>query len=174
MKNKLTLLLLPLLSLLTHCSSHTPSGSTSSKHPLPVLSSPSRAKAWGPATIEKKPHGYLSTYTNPANPKEILRIYGSKKLMPFFIYPPHIKGQKIVNGTPTNISQAQVWDKALLMNQSVKLYQATFASKTAAAEFHTLGTPLKDPSGINGNYRIEAEGTKNQVRTWLSELRFNP
>ncbi len=172
MKKILILLLLPFL---TQCASRSTSGSShrsASTTTLPILSNPARAQAWGAPSITKNADGYRYSYTNPANPKEKLRIFGSRAMMPFFVYPPNIKGTKLVNGVPTQTNEAQLWSKALLAGKTAKLYQSSFANADQAAEFRTLGLTLKDSSGASGQYRIEAEGTKNQVRTWLSELRF--
>ncbi len=169
MKKLFLLLLLPFL---TQCSSQSTSGSGSGAELPPILASPARAKAWGAPRTVKDSSGFISTYINPSNPKEMIRIFGTNKMLPFFVYPPNIKGTKIVNGVATQADEAQLWTKLPLVGKTAKLYQSSFPSASKAAEFRTLGMTLKDPSGNSGQYRIEAEGTKNQVRTWLSELRF--
>ena len=163
--------LLLLLPFLTQCSSSSSSASSSSA-PLPTLSSPARAKAWGAPKVEKTASGYLFAYVNPSNQKEQLRISGSREMMPFVVYPPNIKGTKMIDGVATQVKTPQMWNKALVQKTTVKWYQSSFPTAKRAAEFRTLGAFLKDNSGGSGHYRIEAEGTKDQMRNWLSELQF--
>lgn len=164
---KQRLLILLLLPLLAHCSS-----SSSNPTTLPILASPARAQAWGAPQVVKNTNGYTSTYLNPANPTEKIRIIGSSKMMPFLVYPPNIKGTKIVNGIATQATEPQLWSKALIQGTTVKMYQATFPTAEKAAEFRTLGATIKDQSGGIGHYRVEVEGRKKQATTWLTELRF--
>jgi len=173
MKKTWLLLASLLLFFLTQCSSPPPTDQPLSTEALPILTNPARAKIWGPPSISQNANGYTSTYINPSNPKEKLRIIGSHKGMPFFVYPPNIKGLKTVNGIDTPSNEAQVWKKALVKGKTVKWYQSRFANSQQAAEYRTLATELNDQSGGKGQYRIEVEGTKNQMRTWLSELRFD-
>ncbi len=170
MKKILSLLLLPLLPLVTQCSSS--GGTTSSASSLPTLSSPARAKAWGAPETLKNANGYRTTYTNPANSKEKVSIIGSSKLMPFFVYPPRIKGTTVVNGAATSAGQPQLWNKSLIQGTTVKWYQVSFPSGDNGAKFTTLGIELKGQDGRNGQFKIEIEGSKNQVPSRLAELRF--
>lgn len=157
-----------LLPFLTQCS---PSPSTTSGA-LPILSSPGRAQAWGkPQSVQTK-DGYYTTYINPSNRKERIRIIASRQMMPFFVYPPNITGTQIINGVPTKADIPQSWKTASINGTKVKWYQSSFPSSQRAAIFRTLGVELKDSSGARGQFRIQAEGTKNQVQTWLSELRL--
>lgn len=168
MKNICFLLLLPFLA---HCSSSSPnSGSNSSK--LPILSSPARAKAWGAPRIAQAASEFQYTYINPANKNERVSIFGSRQMMPFFVYPPNIKGTKIVNGVATQADEPQLWSTSLVNGTSVRWYQSAFPTAQGIAKFRTLGVELKDQSGGRGNYRIEATGTKAQMQTWLTELQF--
>jgi len=168
---KISLFIISLvLPFLAQCSS---SSTPASSDPLPILSSPARAQIWGPPSLAQTANGYTATYINPSNPTEKLRIIGSHKTMPFFIYPPNIKGTKTINGVDPPANEAQIWQKVLVKGKTVKLYQATFANSQQAAEFHTLGTQLNDQSGGKGQYRFEIQGSKKQVQTWLSELRFD-
>ena len=150
-----------LLPFLAQCSS----SNSTSKH-LPSLSSPARAQAWGQSLVLLTRDGYQKTYINPSNPKEILRIIASRQIMPFFAYPPNIKGIETRANTP------QVWQSSSVNGTSINWYQSTYSSSNRASVFRTLGAELKDRSGGRGQFRIEAEGTKNQMRTWLSELRI--
>lgn len=160
--------LLFLLPLLANCSSP----QSSSSGPLPVLSSPGRAAAWGkPQTVPTK-DGYHTTYINPSNRKERIRIIASREMMPFLVYPPNITGTQIVNGVPTKANVPQTWNTASINGTKIKWYQSSFPSSQRAAIFRSLGTELKDSSGNRGQFRIQAEGTKNQVQTWLGELRL--
>lgn len=153
--------------LLSHCASG-PSADT----PLPVLSSPSRAQAWGPPKTTSTKGGYRLTYTNPSNSKERLVIEGSPKPFYHLFYPPNLTGTRTVNGIAVEVNQAQMWQQSLVLNQPVKWYQRTLPSEDYGAIFRSLGAPLKTPSGSAGFYRVEVEGTKNQMQRWLSELRF--
>jgi hypothetical protein len=164
MKKICFLLLIPFL---THCSS---TGSSSGK--LPILSSPARAQAWGAPKVSQTGNSYEATYVNPANSKERLTVTGSSQMMPFFVYPPNIKGTKIVNGIATQVREPQLWTKALVNGKPARWYQSSFPTAQEAAKFRTMGVHLKDQSGGSGTYRIEATGTKNQMRTWLTELRL--
>lgn len=167
--NTRMIILLPLLGLLAHCSSNS---SGAGAETLPVLSSPARAKAWGsPQTVPTK-DGYKMTYTNPVNGKEKVTITGSSELMFFLYYPPNLKGTRMVDGKATTVDEAQLWKKALVAGQTVKWYHAYLPSAHNGNIFRTLGTELKDSSGRTGQYRVEVEGTKNQMQSWLSELRF--
>jgi len=167
------IILLPLLAFLTHCSTNNPnSGSGTST--LPVLSSPARAKAWGAPQIVPTKDGYKMTYTNPANDKERVTITGSRELMFFLYYPPNLKGTRMVEGTATKVDEAQLWKTALIAGQKVKWYHAHLPSANYGNIFRTLGAELKDGAGNAGHYRIEVEGTKNQMQSWLSELEFDP
>ena len=163
--------LLSFLCLLTHCSS-TPPDSSIGLSTLPILSSPARANAWGPPEKTKAKNGYSLLYTNPANNKEKLTITGSSELMFFLLYPPHLRGTRIIDGNTFQVDEAQLWKKARVANQTVKWYHAHLPSTHYGGIFRTLGTELKNGSGKIGQYRIEVEGTKNQMQTWLSELRF--
>lgn len=163
--------LVSFLCLLTHCSS-TPPGSSLGPSTLPILSNPTRANAWGAPKKTKTSDGYILLYINPANNKEKLTITGSSELMFFLLYPPHLRGTLIINGKTAQIDEAQLWKKALVAEQTVKWYHAHLPSTHYGSIFRTLGTGLKDSSGKIGQYRIEVEGTKNQMRNWLSELRF--
>ena len=169
--NSLVIPLLSFLCLLTHCSSTPPDSSLGPSTP-PILSSPARANAWGPPERTKAKNGYSLLYTNPANSKEKLTITGSSELMFFLLYPPHLRGTRIVNGNTVQINEAQLWKKALVAEQTVKWYHAHLPSTHYGSIFRTLGTELKDGSGKIGQYRMEIEGTKNQMRNWLSELQF--
>lgn len=160
------LLLLPLLGLLTQCSS------PDSAKPLTVLSSPARAKDWGPPQTVQGNGSYTKTYTNPINGKEKVTITGSREPMYFLYYPPNLIGTITQNGVTTQVNEPQVWMKSLVENQTVKWYQSTLPSDTKGSVFRTLGADLRDRSGNLGSYIIEIEGTKNQMRNWLSELRF--
>lgn len=165
------MIVLPLLGLLTNCSSNT-SDSESATLDLPVLSSPSRAKAWGAPQISQNKDGYKTVYTNPANDKEKVTITASRELMFFLYYPPHLKGTRMINGTPTKVNEAQLWKKSLIAGQKVKWYHAHLATTRHGNIFRTLGTELKDSSGNVGQYRLEIEGSKKQMQIWLSELTF--
>lgn len=161
----LSLTVLPFLS---QCSSTSPGEAA----PLPVLSSPARAAAWGAGQTVKTPEGYQTTYINPANRKERVRIIASRKLMFHILYPPTVKGTQTVNGVTTQVSEPQLWQSSYLNGEPVRWYQESFPTPERAAVFKTLGAEFKNGSGQGGQYRIEAEGTKNQMQTWLSELRF--
>jgi len=160
------------LCFLTHCSSTT-SESSLEASTIPVLSSPARANTWGIPEKTQMKDGYQLLYTNPSNSKEKLIITGSNKLMFFLLYPPHIKGTRIINGRAIEVDEAQLWKKALVADRTVKWYHAHLPSALHGSIFRTLGTELKDSSGKIGQYRIEVEGTKNQMRNWLSELTFS-
>ena len=129
-------------------------------------------KSVGAPGIVQTASGYTMTYANPVNGKEKLTITGSRELMFFLYYPPNLKGTDILNGVATEVSEPQVWKKSLIAGQSVKWYHASLPSADRGGVFKTLGTGLKDNSGSSGSYRIVAEGTKKQMQTWLSELRF--
>ena len=111
-------------------------------------------------------------YTNPGNAKEKVTITGSRELMFFLYYPPHLRGTRMINGNAVEIDQAQLWKKALIAGQNVKWYHAHLPSANYGGIFRTLGAELRDDSGRIGQYRIEVEGTKKQMQTWLSELTF--
>jgi hypothetical protein len=164
--------LLSFLCLLSHCSS-TPSDSSLGHSTLPILSSPARADDWGTPEKTQTKNGYKLSYANPANSKEKLTITGSDELMFFLLYPPHLRGTRIINGSAIEVDEAQLWKKSLVAEQTVKWYHAQLPSIHYGSIFRTLGTELKDGSGKVGQYRIEVEGTKNQMRNWLSELRFH-
>ncbi len=167
MNTRIALFFLPLLGLLTQCSS-----TNSAPAPLPTLSSPSLEKAWGAPGIVQTASGYTMTYANPVNGKEKLTITGSRELMFFLYYPPNLKGTDIINGVATEVSEPQIWKKSLIAGQSVKWYRASLPTADRGGVFKTLGTGLKDNSGSSGSYRIVAEGTKKQMQIWLSELGF--
>jgi len=169
--NRRVIPLICFLFFLTHCSSTT--SESSLKAPtIPVLSSPARANTWGIPEKTQMKDGYQLLYTNPSNSKEKLTITGSNKLMFFLLYPPHIRGTRMINGRAIEVDEAQLWKKALVADQTVKWYHAHLPSAHYGSIFRTLGTELKDGSGKIGQYRIEVEGTKNQMRNWLSELSF--
>jgi hypothetical protein len=157
-------ILIPLFPLLVQCA-----GSYDAK-PLAVLSNPSRAQAWGPPLTTQTANGYEMAYVNPSNPKEKFTITGSKGMMPLFYYPPNIKG----NGTAGEVSESQKWKFAKVNGKVVKWYQSSFPTSEKPAVFRSMGVELANQTGGRGQYRIEAEGTKNQVRTWISELRMTP
>ena len=160
------LTLLALFPLLVQCA-----GSYDSK-PLAVLSNPSRAQAWGPPRTTQSADGYEMAYVNPSNPKEKFTITGSKGMMPRFYYPPNIKGTR--SGTTGEASESQKWNFAKVNGKVVKWYQSSFSTSEKPAVFRSMGVELANQTGGRGQYRIEAEGTKNQVRTWISELRMTP
>ena len=169
--NRRVIPLLSFLCLLTHCSS-SPSDSSLATSTLPVLSSPARANAWGTPEKTRTKDGYKLLFTNPSNSKEKITIIGSRELMFFLLYPPHLRGNRMINGREIEVNEAQLWKKALVAGQTVKWYHAHLPSPDYGSIFRTLGTELKDRSGKIGQYRIEVEGTKNKMRNWLSELRF--
>ena len=161
------MLLLPFLALLSHCSS-----SSTSKGPLPTLESPARAKAWGSPKTTSETNGYKLTYTNPSNDREKVIITGSRDPMFTVVYPPNLKGTRVINGVPTQVSEPQLWKKALIGKKTVKWYHAYLPDEQDGAVFHTLPAELKDSNGSPGIYQIEVQGTKNQMLNWLSELKF--
>jgi len=163
-----TFFLLPFVLLLPQCSS------SSGTAEVPILASPARAQAWGSPGVTRTKKGYTMTYQNPSNSKERLVIKGSQKSFFFTLYPPNLIGTRIVNGTPTKISEAQLWQKSLVLGQTVKWYQRTLPTEQNGALFRSLGTELKTSDGRTASYRFEVEGTKNQMQSWLSELRFAP
>lgn len=167
MHTALKFVTLPLLGLLAHCS--TPDSSSAS---LPVLTNPSLERAWGQPTTIQSEKGYTMTYANPDNDREEFTITGSRDLMFTLYYPPNTKGTRIVNGVPKEVSEPQVWKKSQVLGQTVKWYYANFPTTDQGAIFKTLGTELKNSSGQSGQYRIVAEGSKNQMQSWLSGLRF--
>ena len=167
MKYTSTILILALAIFLPSCSSY-----NSSDKPLPVLTSPSRAQAWGSPKVTKTEDGYSLTYSNPSNDKESITIVGARKAMYQLYYPPNLIGTRTVNGIPTKIDEAQVWQRAMVAGRTVRLYQRFLSSSHHGSIFRTVGAELQNPTGGKGSYRIEIEGTKNQVQTWLSELRF--
>jgi hypothetical protein len=168
MKGVMIMLAASPLLLLSQCAPG-PSGGES----LPTLASPARARAWGSPSRELTDRGYVITYRNPSNSREELKIYGSRTSFFHLFYPPDIRGTSLINGVPTQISKPQTWSKAKILNQDVKCFQRFFPSSDDGAVFHTLGTDLRTPDGSRGFYRIEVEGTKNQMQRWLSELRFD-
>jgi len=113
------------------------------------------------------------TYTNPVNGKEKVTITGSRELMFFLYYPPNLKGNNIINGVATAVSEPQLWKKSLVAGQTVKWYHAYLPTADRGGVFKTLGTELKDNSANRGSYRIVVEGTKKQMQSWLSALRFD-
>jgi hypothetical protein len=112
------------------------------------------------------------TYTNPVNEKESLKIMGSNDAMFYVLYPPNLKGTRVIDGVPTPVSEPQTWKQTPVVGQPVKYYQRTLPTRTEGVLFRTLGQKLKAPNGSFGFYRFEVEGTKNQMQSWLSELRF--
>lgn len=163
----IAILLFPFVVLFSGCSS-----GPSNDKPLPVLRSPARAEAWGAPKREATKDGYRLTYTNPSNKRERLLIEGSRSSFYHLLYPPNCTGTRLVNGVPTRVSEAQMWQKSLVLNQPIKWYQRSLQADDFGAIFRSLGAELKAPDGSKGFYRIEVEGTKNQMQSWLSELRF--
>ena len=155
MKAVLLVLLVPFL---VQCSS------SSSSKPLANLSSPARAQAWGSPKTTQTAGGYRKTYTNPSNSKESLTITGTSKLLPFFVYPPHIKSPQ--GDIP------QKWKTSLVMGKTMQWYQSSVPTSTRGSIFRSMGLTLSNQSGASGQFQIEAQGSKNQVRTWISELRL--
>lgn len=166
---RLSLAILPFLFFLPQCSSG-PSGDAG----LPVLKSPARARAWGAPRMEETGRGYKLTYSNPSNDRERLTIEGSRRPFYFLLYPPNLTGTRVLNGVSTEVNEPQVWQKSLVLNQTVKWYQRSLPDDDFGGLFRSLGAVLKNAEGETGSYRFEVEGTKNQMQRWLSELRFDP
>ena len=163
---KFLLFLFPLI--LASCgSSSTPEGEA-----LPVLGSPARAAAWGAPSITKVKNGYMMVYQNPSNNSEMLTIKGSRDLLFGLTYPPDIKGRKLVAGKMMETSTPQVWQKVQITGKDVYLYQSHAPLDGRGSRYKTLGEQLTGPQGIIGNYAVEIEGSNNQMRRWISELRF--
>lgn len=163
---KLLFLIFPMI--LVGCvTSSTPKGET-----LPVLGNPARAAAWGTPSVSKTPDGYQMVYQNPANRKEQITIIGSRNLTYGLSYPPNIKGQKTVGGKTVKTSTPQVWQKVQIVGKNAYFYQSHEAMDGRNARYKTLGEELTDPRGVFGYYAVDAEGSNNQVRGWISELRF--
>ena len=165
MKLRLALLGLPILLLLPQCSSGPSDGAS-----VPILSSPSRAQAWGRPKSEPTSRGYKLTYKNPSNSKERLTIEGSRSAFYHLLYPPNLIGTRTINGVSTEVNEPQVWQQALVANQRVNWYQRTLPNKDHGSIFRTLGEHLKNSDGVRASYRIEVEGSKNQMQRWLSEV----
>jgi len=108
------------------------------------------------------------TYVNPDNSKEQFTIIGSKSMMPLFYYPPDIKG------AAREARKSQKWKFANVNGKVMKWYQSSFPTSNSPAVFRSMGVELANQTGGRGQYRIEAQGTENQVRTWISELRMSP
>ena len=160
------LLLLPFL--LASCGlSSTPQGKA-----LPTLASPDRAAAWGAPAVTKSTGGYIMVYQNPSNSKERLTIKGSRALLYGLSYPPDIKGEEMVGGKMVKTNRPQVWQKAQITGNDVYFYQSHDPTFERGARYKTLGEQLTGPGVVIGYYAIEIEGTKNQMRHWISELRF--
>lgn len=161
------LLAFPLLHFLASCS-----GGVSSSSEVPKLLSPTRAKAWAPPTVTPTEDGHETVYTNPGNPQERLKIIASHKPMFFLFYPPNVIGTKEVDGVATRVSEPQVWQRTSVLGKPVKFYQRTLPSENAPALFRSLGEEFQAPDGRRASYRFEVRGTKKQMQSWLSELRF--
>ena len=69
-------------------------------------------------------------------------------------------------------STPQIWQKVQIADQEAYLYQSHHPLNGRGARFKILGAELKGPGGIIGYYSVEIEGSKNQMRAWISELRF--
>lgn len=162
-----SLLLLFSLILASCITSSTPEGKT-----LPVLASPARATAWGSPTVSKTSEGYEMAYQNPSNASERLVIKGSRKMFYGLTFPPDIKGQKTMNGRPVKTNTPQVWQKVQITGQPAFLYQSHSPMDGRNARYKIIGEQLNGPGGVFGYYAIELEGSNNQVRPWISELRF--